>query len=175
MKVIIGANISMNGKVLLDEIQDHQVPQQEATDYLLSTAVQIGNLVIGKNTFESIWQLPGGIQGMFPGVEIVLMSSTCQRSSGIKMVASPEEAIAYLTEKGFKEIAVGGGTATYNAFLDKDLVTDIHFNIIPIVTGSGGVLGTNNQLTNRFNLIEHALLSDGSIRLHYSKNFGRHQ
>lgn len=169
MKVIIGANISMNGKVLLDDIQDHQVPQQEATEYLISTAVRIGNLVIGKNTFESIRQLPDGIQGMFPGVEIVLLSSSPQRTSGIKVAGSPEEAIAYLTEKGFTEIAVGGGTATYNAFLEKDLVTDIYFNIIPVITGSGGVLGTNHQLTTGFNLTEHSLLSDGCMRLNYRK------
>lgn len=169
MKVIIGANISINGKVLLDDIQDHQVPQQEATDYLISTAVQIGNIVIGKNTFESIRGLPGGVQGMFPGVEMILMSSTCQGTSGIKVVGSPEEAIAYLTERGFTEIAVGGGTATYNAFLDKDLVTDVCFNIIPIITGNGGELGTNHHLTTRFNLTEHTLLSDGCMRLHYCK------
>lgn len=169
MKVIIGANISMNGKVLLDKIKDHQVPQQEATEYLINAAIKIGNIVIGKNTFESIWELPGGIQGMFPGVEIILMSKTCQGTSAIKVVGSPEEAIAYLTGKGFTEIAVGGGTATYNAFLEKDLVTDIFLNIIPIVTGSGGVLGINSDLTTRFTLIEHASLSEGCVRLHYTR------
>lgn len=170
MKVIIGANISMNGRVLLDEIQAHQVPQQEATDYLLGMAVQKGNLVLGRNTLESIMSLPGGIKAMFPGVEIVLMSSNPQQTSGFKVVASPEEAISYLGEKGFKEIAVGGGTATYNAFLDQDLVSDIFLNLIPIFTGSGGVLGTNTLLTSKFNLLEHALLSDGCVRFHYSKD-----
>lgn len=169
MKVIIGANISMNGKVLIDEIKEHQVPQQEATEYLINAAIKTGNLVIGRHTFESISESPGGLKGMFPGVEIILMSKTFQETSAIKVVGSPEEAIAYLTEKGFKEIAVGGGTATYNAFLDKDLATDILLNIIPIFTGSGGVLGTNSDLTTKFMLTEHTLLSDNCLRLRYTR------
>lgn len=169
MKVIVGANISMNGKVLLDDVWEHQVPQQQATDYLISRAVEIGNLVIGRKTFESLRALPGGIQGMFPGVEIVLMSGTAQADLGVKVVSSPEQAITYLKQKGFAAVAVGGGTATYNAFLDKDLVTEIYFNIVPVITGSGGVLGMNPGLTTRFTLTDQALLADGCMRLNYRK------
>lgn len=169
MKVIIGANISMNGKVLIDEIKEHQVPQQDATNYLINAAIEIGNIVIGRHTFESISSMPGGLQGMFPGVEIVLMSKTFQETSTIKVVDSPEKAITYLSEKGFTEIAVGGGTATYNAFLDKDLVTDIFLNIIPIFTGSDGILGNSPELTTKFALIDHALLLDNCLRLHYTR------
>jgi dihydrofolate reductase len=143
MKVILGANISANGKVLLEENTNHQVPQ-EATEFLIQIAIQAGNLIIGRKTFEIVEQLTGGIK--------------------------PQEAINYLTEKGFKEIAVGGGTQTYNAFLDQDLVTDIHFNIVPILTGIGGVLVTNDELVTRFKLTEHKVLSQGVVQLHLTKS-----
>ena len=39
--------------------------------------------------------------------------------------------------------ADGGGVQTYNAFLDKDLVTDIYFNVTPMVIGDGGVIYSN--------------------------------
>lgn len=168
MKVILGANISANGKVLLEEDPNHQVPQ-EAIDILTRKAIQIGNLVIGRKTYEFIQQFPGGIKQVLSGIEIVLLSSNDSLTKDFKVVSTPGEAVKYLTEKGFKEIAVGGGTQTYNAFLNKDLVTDIYFNIIPIITGNGGILGTRDELATKFKLTEHKLLADDIVQLHLTK------
>jgi dihydrofolate reductase len=169
MKVILGANISANGKVLLEENTNHQVPQ-EATEFLIQIAIQAGNLIIGRKTFEIVEQLTGGIKQALSGIEIVLLSANDGLANDLKVVGTPQEAINYLTEKGFKEIAVGGGTQTYNAFLDQDLVTDIHFNIVPILTGIGGVLVTNDELVTRFKLTEHKVLSQGVVQLHLTKS-----
>jgi dihydrofolate reductase len=169
MKVILGANISANGKVLLEENTNHQVPQ-EATEFLIQIAIQAGNLIIGRKTFEIVEQLTGGIKQALSGIEIVLLSANDGLANDLKVVGTPQEAINYLTEKGFKEIAVGGGTQTYNAFLDQDLVKDIHFNIVPILTGIGGVLVTNDELVTRFKLTEHKVLSQGVVQLHLTKS-----
>jgi dihydrofolate reductase len=168
MKITVIANISANGKVLLAENSNHQVPQ-EAMGIFMQIANQAGNLVIGKKTFEIFKQFPGGANSIFPNVEIVVLSTSETTKENYKVVRSSEEAIKYLAEKGFKEIAVGGGTKAYNAFLDKDLITDIYFNVSPIITGNGGVLGTNNELTKKFRLNEHKLLSGDILQLHLNK------
>lgn len=85
-----------------------------------------------------------------------------------KIVVSPEEAVEYMSAKGVQEIAVGGGANTFNAFIDKDLVTDIYFNINPIITGYGAILGNNSELNSKFKY-KGQKLKDGFIQLHLAK------
>lgn len=168
MKVAIIANVSANGKVLLAENPGHQAPP-EAMYIFMQMAGQAGNLIIGKNTFEMFRQIPGGINGFLPGVTLVVLSATAPATEAYPVVRSAEEAIAYLAAKGFERVVVGGGTKTYNAFLDKDLVTDIHFNLLPLITGSGGILGTNIDLNSAFKLANQKSLADGIVQLHWTK------
>ncbi|QNL48106.1 dihydrofolate reductase family protein [Olivibacter sp. SDN3] len=163
MKVTVIANISVNGKVLLSDNPNHDTPQ-EAMAFYLKFAKQTGNLVIGKKTYQLFQQIPDDNKEVFSGIEIVLLSTEPQTTDKHKVVSKPEEAIKYLYEKGFKEIAVGGGTKTYNSFIEKNLVTDIYFNISPIITGDGGVLANNIDLNTKFRLADH-IVNDGFIQL----------
>jgi len=168
MTVTLVANISANGKVLLAENPHHQV-SQEAIRIFGEVANRAGNLVVGKHTFEFFRQFPGGAKGAFPGTDVVVLSTTEAETEEYKVVKSPEDAITYLAGKGFRELAVGGGTRAYNAFLNQNLVTDLRFNMIPILTGSGGVLVTDQQLDVKFNLVEQKLLTDGIVQFHLTR------
>lgn len=168
MKVTLIANISANGKVLLSENTRYEAPQ-EAMGIFMEIATRAGNLVIGKKTFEMLQRVMGDIKGAFPGVELILLSASRTVTNDYKVVGNPEEAISYLTEKGYLEIAVGGGTITYNAFLEKDLITDIYFNIHPVIVGDGGVLGTDHTLATRFQLLSHKQVGEHIVQLHLNK------
>jgi dihydrofolate reductase len=170
MKVILYANVSANGKILLSENLNHQVPQ-EIIGISVQDIKQAGNLVMGRKSFETFEMAFGGIskiKEVFPNVEFVGLSRTMQTTDEYKVVSSPEEAIKYLTRKGFNEILIGGGTETYNAFLEKDLITEVVLNIVPIIT-IGGILGTNDNLNIKFKLTEHKLLTDDVIQLRLSR------
>lgn len=169
MKITIGANISANGKVLLGENPDHDAPE-ETIESLMQMAADIGNLVIGRKTYELMLQFPGGIEAMLPGAEIVIMSGRPGYQANTTVVGTPEDAIRHLAAKGFKQVAVGGGTEIYNLFLDRELVTDIYFNLIPVITGSGGVLGTNEQLVTRFALAGTKILAGGAVQVHLTRS-----
>ncbi|RAV30312.1 dihydrofolate reductase family protein [Sinomicrobium soli] len=168
MKVTVIANISANGKVLLSDNPHHNLPP-EAMSFYLELAKQVGNLVIGLKTFENFQNLPPDVRQLFDGIKIIVLSNKTNVSEDYKVVGSPEEAIEYLSAKGINEIAVGGGTNTFNAFIDKDLVTDIHFNINLLITGIGGVLGNNSELNSKFKYKEHKV-KDGFIQLHLVKD-----
>ncbi len=167
MKVTLIANISANGKVLLSDNPHHQLPPK-AMEFYLGFAKQVGNLVIGSKTFVSFQNFPQEIKNLFDGIEIIILSDSTKISEGYKTVGSPEEAIEYISSKGLQEIAIGGGAGTFNAFIDKDLVTDIYFNINPLITGVGAVLGNNSELNSKFRLKEHSV-KDGFIQLHLTK------
>lgn len=170
MNVILFANVSANGKVLLAENQNHQVPQ-EIINISVRDIKQAKNLVMGRKSFEIFQRAFGSaaaIKAAFPDVEFVWLSKTRQTINDYKVVSSPEEAIEYLLEKGIDKILIGGGTETYNAFLEKNLITEVVLNVIPIIT-NGGNLGTDNKLNITFKLLEHKLLTDDVIYLRYGR------
>ncbi|NML21703.1 hypothetical protein HHL16_12500 [Pseudoflavitalea sp. G-6-1-2] len=168
MKVTLIANISANGKILLSENTRYQAPDI-AMGLFMETATRAGNLVIGKKTFEMLQRVLPDVKGFFPGVELVLISSS-GISNEFKVVGSAEEAISYLTEKGYTEIAVGGGTITYNAFLSKDRITDVCVNIHPVIIGDGGIWGTDHDLSMQFKLISQQSIGENIVQLHLSRS-----
>jgi len=168
MKLILVADVSANGKLLLTDNPNHPVPKA-GVDFYMQKVIQAGNLIIGNKTLETFQQHFGGIQQIFPGVEVVVISRSSNEANGWKVVHSPEEAVNYLQEKGFEEIVVGGGVQIYNAFLNGDLLTDIYFNYVPVIVGDGGTLGTATDLLTSFELIEHKLLNESIVQIHLRK------
>lgn len=167
MKVMIVANISANGKVLLSDNPYHQLPQ-EAMDFYLKLARKVGNLIIGAKTFDNFRRFPANVKALFDGIEIVVLSSE-PIYTDFAVMGSPEEALAYLAKKGYKDIAVGGGTGVFNAFLNTDLVTDIFFNVSPLITGDGGDLGTLQGLNTNFKFMSSDVNANYA-QLHLAKS-----
>ncbi len=167
MKVSVIANISVNGWFLLSDDPHHKLPP-EVMGFYLEFAKRVGNLVIGLKTFENFQHFPKELQEKFKEIEIVILSDQAYSAEGYKVVGSPEEAIAYMTSKGITEIAVGGGIGTFNAFIDKDLVTDFYLNMSPVLIGRSGTLGNNNGLFATFQFKEYNY-KEGFLQLHLVK------
>lgn len=167
MKVTVIANISANGRVLLSDSPHHQLPP-EAMEFYIQFVRQVGNVVIGLKTFESFRKFPKEVKVLFNGIEIVILADSSYTTDGYKTVESPEEAVEYMSSKGVQEIAVGGGAATFNAFIDRDLVTDIYFNINPLITGVGAILANNRELNLRF-IPKGNTLTNGFVQLHLTR------
>jgi dihydrofolate reductase len=168
MKITLIADVSANGKLLLTDNPNHPVPKA-SIDFYIQKVIQAGNLIIGRKTLETFQQHFGGIHQLFPGIEVVVLSRSKDEAIGCELVRSPEEAVSHLQEKGFEEIIVGGGAQIYNIFLNRNMLTDIYFNHVPVIVGDGGVLGTASDLLTHFELIDHKLLSEGIVQVHLSK------
>lgn len=167
MKVTVIANISANGRILIADNPHHQLPP-EAMEFYVQFVRQVGNVVIGLKTFENFLKFPKEVKELFNGVEIIILSDKPFTVEDYKTVSSPEEAVEYMYGKGMQEIAIGGGAGTFNAFIDKDLVTDIYFNINPIITGAGAILGNNKDLNSKFKY-EEQKIKNGFVQLHLAK------
>ncbi|EFK36979.1 Dihydrofolate reductase [Chryseobacterium gleum] len=167
MKVTVIANISANGRILIADNPHHQLPP-EAMEFYVQFVRQVGNIVIGLKTFENFLKFPKEVKELFKGVEIIILSDKPYTVDGYKTVSSPEEAVEYMSGKDVQEIAIGGGAGTFNAFIDKDLVTDIYFNVNPIITGAGAILGNNSELHSKFKYKEQ-ILKNGFVQLHLAK------
>lgn len=164
MKVTVIASVSANGKVLVSDNPNHQIPQ-EVTGFFFQKAIAAGNIVFGYSTYSLF---SGMLKDALAGVEVIVLSNNHQAGE-YKTAGSPEEAIAYLKEKGMEDVIVCGGTQTYNAFLEKDLVTDIYLNIAPFIVGDGGTLGITNDLFVPFNQLKSEIVAENIVRLHLSR------
>ncbi|NQD69549.1 hypothetical protein HP439_02290 [Sphingobacterium shayense] len=167
MKVTVIANISANGRILITDNPHHQLPP-EAMGFYVQFVRKVGNVVIGLRTFENFLTFPTEVKELFDGIEIIILSHNPYTADGYKTVESPEEAVEYMSKKGVEEIVIGGGAGTFNAFIDKDLVTDVYFNVNPLITGAGAVLGNNSELNSKFKHKEHKH-KDGFVQLHLTK------
>ncbi|MDV3622492.1 hypothetical protein CMU83_15705 [Elizabethkingia anophelis] len=170
MKVTLIANISANGRILIADSPHHQL-SPEAMEFYVQFVRQVGNVVIGLKTFENFLQFPKEVKELFNGVEIIILSDKPYTVEDYKTVTRPEEAIEYISRKGMQEIAIGGGAGTFNAFIDNNLVTDIYFNINPIITGTGATLGNNSELNSKFKHTKQNL-KDGFVQLYLTKQEG---
>lgn len=169
MKITLIANISANGKVLITENPHYHEPQ-EALMFFVQYANRLGNIIIGRKTYEVLERVPGNTQRFFPNAEVVVISQSEIQSDVCQVVKTAEEAIAYLENKGFSEVLVGGGTGVYNLFLEKELVTDVYFNYTPIIIGDGGVLGESYALSTTFSIKNSTMLSPNVLQVHYQKS-----
>ena len=170
MKITAIANLSANGKVLLANNTNHKSPKA-GEEFFIEKAIQTGNLVIGRKTFEVIKELLGGnenLEYIFPGVTIVIISSDEDLTKKFKIFSNPRDVIEYLRDKGFDEIIIGGGTRLYNTFLEAKLLTDLYFNLTPVITGAGGVIGKDQDFFSTFKLVETRLLDGGIVQIHLS-------
>ncbi|MBB1138156.1 dihydrofolate reductase family protein [Myroides sp. WP-1] len=168
MKVTLIANISANGKVLLTNNTNYHEPR-EALLFFIQYANQIGNIIIGRKTYDVLERIPGSTKKVFPNAEVVMVSESIPSINDLKVVNSAAKAMKYLKDKGFKEILVGGGTAVYNLFLDQELVTDLIFNYIPILVGNGGILGESENLSTVFSVKEKKMLTSEILQVHYTR------
>src|SRR5690606_27671050 len=167
MKITVIANISANGRILIADNPHHQLPP-EAMQFYVQFVRQVGNVEIGLKTFENFLKFPKEVKELIKVVEINILSDKPYTVDGYKTVSSPEEAVEYMSGKDVQESAIGCGAGTFNAFIDKDLVTNIYFNVNPIITGAGAILGNNNELNSKFKYKEQKL-KNGFVQLHLTK------
>lgn len=163
MKVTVIANVSANGRALVSDDPLYQLPK-EAFEFYIHYAQQVGNLLIGRQTFDHFQTFSPEAKALFQGIEMLVLSKG-PAVAGYTFVSSPAEAMAYMEAKGASELAIGGGVGTFNAFIDQELVTDLYLNINPILLGNEGVLGTNPALHTTFNLKE-TRTQHGFVQLH---------
>jgi len=168
MNITAIANLSANGKVLLAENPNHH-PPKAGEEFFIKKVIQAGNIILGRKTFEVIQRLAGGqsnIKNIFPNVEIVILSSSDNVSDKYKIAGSIVDALQHLQDREFHEIIIGGGTQIYNSFLKENLITDLYLNYVPVITGGGGVIGTDAELFNAYQLAGHTLLDGEIVQLH---------
>jgi dihydrofolate reductase len=121
-----------------------------------------GVVVMGQNTWFTIGKplkdrlnivySPTPIQDLPDGVEIT--------------TKEPKQLLQELEGRGFKEVAICGGSQIYTMFMKSGLVKELYLTIEPVVFGDGMRL-FKEELDFKLKLIEQNQTESGTILLKY--------
>lgn len=84
---------------------------------------------------------------------------------------SPAKLLKELEDRGFKEVAICGGSHVYTSFMKAMVVDTLYLTIEPVVFGSGIPL-FKEELHYRLELKDVAKTDTGALLLEYKVNFG---
>lgn len=142
-------------------------------------AKNAGNFIVGRRTFElQLGQSQptssdeGNVANPFAGLDIVVISRNSQEIPGVKVVASPQEAIAYLEEKGHSTAVLAGGAHLHNSFLEQGLVDELILNFSPLLEGKGTnlLLSQDHYEYKEIELLDFQLIGSNIVQVRYSIN-----
>jgi dihydrofolate reductase len=144
-----------------------EIVQKEGEDYGYEDFFsQVDAILMGRNTYEKILSFD---EWPFPETKcFVVTSRDLESIHGEFFIYGTEEEILHkLSEEGFKNIYVDGGT-TISKFLNKNLVTDINIAIIPIFLGDGIRLFKLDEKDKHLKFITSKSFDSGLVQIKYS-------
>ncbi|GHO70063.1 hypothetical protein KSC_089550 [Ktedonobacter sp. SOSP1-52] len=165
MKTILWATLTANGNYA--QSSPEHPPKMEALGDFAAQVKAAGNFIVGRRTFEGM-QASGG--NPFGEVDIVVVSQSVKDIPGVKVVASPQEALGYLQEKGHTTTLLSGGADLHNAFLGQGLIDEVIFNVAPVMEGKGLnlLLDQDHYQYRDVQLLDCKPLGGGVIQLRYA-------
>lgn len=166
MKVILIAAVSANG--FIGEHADQTSldwTSKEDTKFFVEKTKEIGVLVMGRRTYETIGRpLPGRLN-------IIMSRKPADYSSAPGLLefttAEPVEIVRKLEERGYESVAIAGGATVYSAFLKAGLVNELYLTVEPVLFGTGVPLFADSVRVN-MKLLDTRKLGDQSVLLHYA-------
>lgn len=133
------------------------------TDFFKKMTKKSGVVVMGRTTFETIGR-------PLPDRKNVIYTRNVIDHDGIHTTTeTPEKLLEELSNEGFEEVAIIGGSSIYTQFLEAGCVDTLYLTIEPKLFGTGTPFLTK-ELTRDLTLVGHTQLGDNSVLLEYKVN-----
>lgn len=161
MIITLIAAISADGKIAERDYQSSlDWTSKEDTRFFVEKTKEIGTMVMGRKTFETIGK------GL-PGRRMIVMSSKVGATEGVEWAnESVPDLVKRLTAEGVSGIAVCGGSTVYYQFLQSGLVDELYLTVEPVLFGGGVSLASGFGRID-LELVEAKPLGGRSVLLHY--------
>ncbi len=165
IKVFIIAAVSADGFIAKDSQHSPMYWSSKADKKrFIELTKRAGVVVMGSSTYKTIGQ---------PLKERVnIVYSKNQTFDGVEVTQdSPIDLIKKLEERGFKEVAICGGSHIYTMFMKANIVDTVYLTIEPVVFGKGMTI-FNEDLHYSLKLVSsQASESSGSLLLEYKVDY----
>lgn len=165
MKVIAIAVLSLDGLIARSDHELISWSSPEDKQLFAKVTKQARVVIMGRKTYQTFKKpLPDRLN-------IVLTSQSTNFQSVSNQVdfknSDPQSVIQELEDRGFKEVFVIGGQATYTEFLQAGLINELWITIEPIVFGQGLTLFSEITEGISFKLLKVDKLNESSVHLRY--------
>lgn len=162
--------ISSNG-IIATETGDEEFLSHENWEKFCELAREFGNFVVGRKTYEAVKKWDGGYNfDDLVGVEKIIISQdkNFKLDKGYILANSPEDALAKLSQKGFKKVLVTGGANINSAFAKANLLDEVVLNFEPVVVGKGISVFAPEDFELKLKLVSSKKSVSGILTLVYN-------
>lgn len=160
-KVFIIAAVSVDGFIAKDSQHAALWTSKADKKRFVELTKRAGVVIMGSSTYKTI--------GRPLGERVNIVYSKNQTFEGAEMTQEdPRVLIHQLEERGFKEIAICGGSHIYTMFMKAGLVDTLYITIEPHVFGKGITLFSEDIVGHLKLVSAQASESGGSVLLEYS-------
>lgn len=129
-----------------------------------------GNIIVGVRTYEIMLKEEGEFENIGDPFTAVVSDDPKKKIENSKhvFVASPQEAITAIKNKGFRTALLGGGAILNTSFIREKLVDEIIIDIEPLMSGKGVPFLKPEELDIEVGLIEVKQVGESNtVQLHY--------
>lgn len=162
--------ISANG-IIATETGSEDFLSHENWEKFCEFAREFGNFIVGRKTYEAVKKWDDGYNfDDLVGVEKVIISQdkNFKLDKGYTLANSPENALAKLSQKGFKKVLVTGGANINSAFAKANLLDEIVLNFEPVVVGKGISVFASEDFELKLKLVSSEKSASGILTLAYN-------
>jgi dihydrofolate reductase len=160
IKVFLIVAVTADGFIAqgTDELVDWT--SKEDKKLFVELTKRAGVIIFGGNTFRTV-------NRALPGRRNIVYSHAKIDVEGVETTSEPPaELIKRLEREGLSEVAVCGGRAIYDLFLQAGVVDEMYLSVEPILFGTGiSLLQTPTAI--ELTLLEAKKLNDNTMLLHY--------
>ena len=159
-KAFIIAAISADGYIAKDKNHPAFWTSKEDKQRFVELTKRAGVVIMGSTTFKT---LPRPLKE-----RVNIVYSRTQKFEGVEVTQKdPRALLEELGSRGFKEVAICGGSDIYTMFMQEKLVDTIYLTVEPILFGSGIKL-FNREMLEHLKLISSSVAPNGALLLEYS-------
>lgn len=157
--------ISANGMIAK---ADHDTPwSDDEFESYKNKVIEIGNLVIGKTTYDLTIEDNGFDNLRNPFIVVLTTSGDKPRNKNTIFVKSFNEAIKVSQEKKFENMLIAGGGKMNKVALESGKIDEIFLDVEPFIFGKGINLFAESDMNLNLKLIGTKKVGKNGIQLHY--------
>lgn len=163
MKTFIIAAMTADGFIAKDPNHPALWTSKDDKKRFVDITKRAGVVVMGLNTYKTLHRplkerlnIVYSPDGPIEGAEVTMKS--------------PADLLKELEERGFKEVAICGGSTIYTMFMKAKLVDKLYLTVEPLFFGTGMKL-FNDDLLFRLKLVSAVQADAGTLLVEYDVDF----
>ncbi len=166
MKTILYMAITANGFIARTDGNTDWTSEETWNESYFKLLKRTGNLIIGHNTYDI---MPP--KEFLPEVLYIVLTKGKPLKKKVPNVIftnqTAKEVLKMLSDKGFEEICIGGGSIINSSFIKENLIDEIILDVEPIVFGKGIQLFAPEDFEYKLKLLSVKNLNKNTVQLHY--------